>query len=144
MENQELKIQKNPEQALLERLEQLLPDQDPAKLAEGFDALIQAHTEADLVALCADPLFLQFASGRRDPLDVLYDSYQQFSEVLKQEIERQVQARTQRTTATASARTSAPSAGLNQAQIATLAEWNRAYPEYAMTTREYAAMLKNI
>lgn len=144
MENNELENRENPEQAILERLEQLFPDTEPAKLAEGFDALIQAHPEADLTGLCTDPLFAQYAQGRGEALDVMYESYRRFADTLSEEIERQVRARTQRASGAYTARTSAPEAGLSPAQSAILAEWNRAYPEYAMNTREYAAMLKNI
>lgn len=144
MENQELDNRENPQQAILERLEQLFPDTEPEKLAEGFDALIQAHPEADLAGLCTDPLFAQYAAGRGEALDVMYESYRHFSDTLSEEVERQVRARTQRASGACTARTSAPDAGLSPTQSATLAEWNRTYPEYAMSTREYAAMLKNI
>lgn len=143
MEQKNLENLTNPEQALLERMEQLFPDMEPSRLAEGFDALVQAHPEADLAGLCTDELFIQYASGRSEPLDVLYESYRHFDETLSQEVERRVHARTQRASGSSAARTSPPGAGLSQAQASMLAEWNRAYPEYAMSTREYAAMLKN-
>ena len=75
MEQKNLENLTNPEQALLEQMEQLFPDMEPSRLAEGFDALVQAHPEADLAGLCTDELFIQYASGRSEPLDVLYESY---------------------------------------------------------------------
>ena len=132
------------QQALLDRFAELFPEMEKSALYEGFDALCQAYPELDLAALCTDEVFAAFAAGRTEALDVIYEKYLELVKLIEKEVQRQVRARTQRSTGSSSAQTGSPRAGLSEAQAAMLAEWNRAYPDYAMNAREYAAMLKNV
>ena len=144
MENLTQKQKTKGEEALIERFAELFPDMEKDALQEGFDALCQSYPELDLNELCTDAVFAAFAAGRAEALDVIYEKYLELVKLIEKEVERQVRARTQRATGSSSRQTGAPRAGLSEAQAAMLAEWNRAYPEYAMNSREYAAMLKNV
>lgn len=144
MEDNENMNQENSQlDPVLERLQQLFPDADTQTLTEGFESIMKAHPEIDMLELSTDALFAQFAAGRTDTLDAVYETYSDFVSAMNREIQRQVDARTGRATYGANARTGGPQAGFTQAQREMLNAWNETYPEYAMTGREYINMLKN-
>ena len=126
----------------LSKLAALFPDVPQEELTVEIEEFQREYPDVELETLCTDTQFVLFARGKTLDLTTIYGDYLTFCETVERKLTEKYRARTNRATGSGSARTSASSAGLTDAQNLFLSEWNREHPEYAMTAKEYAAALK--
>ena len=124
------------------KLAALFPDVPQEELTVEIEEFQREYPDVELETLCTDTQFVLFARGKTLDLMTIYGDYLTFCEAVERKLTEKYRARTNRATGSGSARTSASSAGLTDAQNLFLSEWNREHPEYAMTAKEYAAALK--
>lgn len=118
------------EQKLREKREFLVQD------AKQF---AQAYPDVDIVKLEADPKFQKFAKRRLyvEPLSEIYADYLDVVGGAAQAAQAKAQSKAARSTGAGSG---SAGGGLTSAQKAELEAWNRKFPEYHMSEKEFLKM----